>query len=75
MLTVQQVAQYFGVRTTVVYYWIERRLIQARQLNQRMPYWITLTGSDEQKLQNRVHHSSRLQKGKVSPNATAEGAL
>jgi hypothetical protein len=74
-LTVQQVAQHFGVNAYVVYYWIERRLIQARQLNQRMPYWITLTGSDEQKLQNRVRNSSRLQKGKVSPTATAEGAL
>ena len=74
-LTVQQVAQHFGVNAYVVYYWIERRLIQARQLNQRMPYWITLNGSDEQKLQDRARHSSRLQKGKVSPNATAEGAL
>jgi hypothetical protein len=74
-LTVQQVAQHFGVNAYVVYYWIERNLIQARQLNQRMPYWITLTGSDEQKLQNRVRNSSRLQKGKVFPNDTAEGAL
>ncbi len=71
----QQVAQHFGVNAYVVYYWIERTLIQVRRLNQRMPYWITLTGSDEQKLQNRVRNSSRLQKGKVSPNDTAEGAL
>ena len=71
----QQVAQHFGVNAYVVYYWIEHNLIQARRLNQRMPYWITLTGSDEQKLQNRVRNSSRLQKGKVSPNDTAEGAL
>jgi hypothetical protein len=74
-LTVQQVAQHFGVNAYVVYYWIERNLIQARRLNQRMPYWITLNGSDEQKLQNRVRNSSKIQKGKVSPNATAEGAL
>jgi len=69
------VAQHFGVNAYVVYYWIERNLIQARRLNQRMPYWITLTGSDEQKLQNRVRKSSRIQKGKLSPDATAEGAL
>ena len=74
-LTVQQVAQHFGVSTGVVYYWIERSLIQARQLNQRMPYWITLNGSDEQKLRDRLRNSSRIQNGKVSPNATAEGAL
>ena len=74
-LTVQQVARHFGVTTGVVYYWIERSLIQARQLNQGMPYWITLNGSDEQKLQDRVRNSSRIQKAEVSPNATAEGAL
>jgi hypothetical protein len=74
-LTVQQVAQHFGVNAYVVYYWIERSLIQARQLNPRTPYWITLNGSDEQKLQERVRNSTKLQKGKVSPNATAEGAL
>ena len=74
-LTVQQVAKHFGVSDGVVYYWIERSLIQARQLNQRMPYWITLNGSDEQKLQDRVRNSSRIPKGKASPNATAEGAL
>jgi transposase-like protein len=74
-LTVQQVAQHFGVNAYVVYYWIERRLIQARQLNQRMPYWITLNGSDEPRLQDRVRNSTKLQKAKASPNATAEGAL
>jgi ribosomal protein L39E len=72
---VQQVAQHFGIKGYVVYYWIKCRLMRARRLNPRMPYWITLTGSDEQKLQNPVRRSSSLEKGKVSPNATAEGAL
>jgi len=31
----------------VVYYWIDRSLIQARRLNSGMPYWITLNASDE----------------------------
>jgi len=74
-LTVQQVAQHFGVNKYVVYYWIKRSLIHARRLNQRMPYWITLNGSDEQRLQDRVRNSTKLQKRRVSPNATAEGAL
>jgi len=74
-LTVQQVAQHFGVNKYVVYYWIKRSLIHARRLNHRMPYWITLNGSDEQRLQDRVRNSTKLQKGKVSPHATAEGAL
>ncbi len=74
-LTVQQVAQHLGVNKYVVYYWIKRSLIHARRLNPRMPYWITLNGSDEQRLQDRVRNSTKLQKGKVSPNATAEGAV
>jgi hypothetical protein len=74
-LTVQQVAQHFGVNKHVVYYWIKRSLIHARRLNPRMPYWITLNGSDEQRLQDRVRNSTKLEKRKVSPNATAEGAL
>ena len=59
-LTVQQVAQQFGVSEGVVYYWIEHGVIMARRLNDGMPYWITLTVADEQKLQDRVRNSSRI---------------
>ena len=74
-LTVPQVAQRFGVNKYVVYYWIKRRRIQARRIHCRSPYWITLDASDEQKLQERVRNSTKLQKRKGSPIATAEGAL
>ena len=74
-LTVRQVAQHFGVSDGVVYYWIERGLIQARRLNGGRPYWITLNASDEQKLRDWVRNSSRIQNGKASLNATAGGAL
>jgi hypothetical protein len=74
-LTVHQVAHHFGVSAGVVYYWIERSLIQARRLNQGMPYWITLNGSDERKLRDWVHNSTRIQKDKASQNVTGEGAL
>ena len=74
-LTVQQVAKYFGVSAGVVYYWIERSLIQARRLNSGMPYWIALNASDEQKLWDWVRNSSRIQNGKASPNAIGGGAL
>jgi DNA invertase Pin-like site-specific DNA recombinase len=74
-LTVQQAAKHFGVSDGVVYYWIERSLIQARRLNYGMPYWITLNASDEQKLRDWVHNSSRIQNGKASLNATGGGAL
>jgi DNA invertase Pin-like site-specific DNA recombinase len=49
-LTAAQVAALFGVNVNVVYYWIEHGLLQARRLRSRMPYWITITESDEQKL-------------------------
>jgi DNA invertase Pin-like site-specific DNA recombinase len=74
-LSVQQVAKDFGVSPSVVYYWIERQLIQARRINNRSPYWITLNASDEQKLRDRVHNSSRIQKGKAAQNAAGESAL
>jgi DNA invertase Pin-like site-specific DNA recombinase len=48
--TVTQVAAHFGVNVNVVYYWIEHGLIQARRLTKGMPYWITVTEADEQKL-------------------------
>ena len=74
-LTVQQVAQYFGASDSVVYYWIECRLIQARRLHAGMPYWITLDKADEQKLRDWVRNSSRIQNRKSSLNATVGGAL
>jgi hypothetical protein len=74
-LSVDQVAKDFGVSPSVVYYWIERHLIQARRINGRSPYWITLNASDEQKLRDRVRNSSRIQKGKASQNAAGESAL
>lgn len=60
-LTVQQVAEKFRVSPNVVYYWIDRGVIQARRLNAGSPYWITLNDADEQKLQDWVHDSCRIQ--------------
>jgi len=62
-LTVQQVAKQFGVSIGVVYYWIEHGIITtARQLNDGMPYWITLKPADEEKLRDWVRSSSRIPK-------------
>jgi hypothetical protein len=62
-LTVQQVAEQFGVSTWVVYYWIEHRVItMARRLNDGAPYWITLKPADEEKLRDWVRSSSKLPK-------------
>jgi hypothetical protein len=60
-LTVQQVAERFGVNPNVVYYWIEHRVIQARRLNSGTPYWITVSDTDEQKLRDWVRNSPKIQ--------------
>ena len=62
-LTVQQVAQRFGVSPWVVYYWIEHRIITtARRLKYGARYWITLEPADEQKLRDWVLRSPRIPK-------------
>jgi hypothetical protein len=60
--TVPQVAKRFGVSPNVVYYWIDRGVIQARRLNAGSPYWITLNETDEQKLQDWVRSSGRIRR-------------
>jgi DNA invertase Pin-like site-specific DNA recombinase len=60
-LTVQQVAERFKVSPNVVYYWIDRGVIQARRLNAGSPYWITLDEADERKLWRWVQNSCRIQ--------------
>jgi hypothetical protein len=59
-LTVAQVAEHFGVNPNVVYYWIEHGLIQARRLTIGMPYWITVSENDEQKLRAWVCNSRKI---------------
>ena len=59
-LTVQQVAERFGVNPNVVYYWIEHGVIQARRLTSGTPYWITVSETDEQKLWDWVRNSRKI---------------
>lgn len=61
-LTVQQVAKRFGVSTHVVYYWIDRGIIQARQRERNTPYSIKLDADKSSKLQNWVSQSTRIRK-------------
>ena len=61
-LTVQQVAQQFRVSHHVVYYWIDRQVIQARQEGPNQPYWITLTPEQESELTNWIKNSHRIGK-------------
>ena len=59
-LTVQQVAQRFGVSIHVVYYWTERGLVEARRLNGGSPYWITISAEKEKDLLEWVRRSSKI---------------
>jgi len=72
-LTVHQVAQRFGVSPNVIYYWIERGVIQARRLNAGSPYWITLNETDEQKLRDWAHNSCKIKRTSATP--LEKGAL
>jgi len=60
-LTVQQVSERFSVSPNVVYYWIDRGVIEARRPNSGSAYWITLNEAAEQKLRDWVRNSSRIQ--------------
>jgi DNA invertase Pin-like site-specific DNA recombinase len=59
-LTVEQVMERFGVSRHVVYYWIERGHVEARQLKPGMPYWIRLDAEQEKMLADWVRDSSRI---------------
>jgi excisionase family DNA binding protein len=58
-LTVQQLAQRLGVGIGTVHYWIKNGMIEARQLDGRGPWWITVTHQQESKLQDYVRKSTR----------------
>ena len=60
-LTVQQLAQRFGVSIHVVHYWIKRSVVEARQLDGRGPWWITLNAAKEQELRDWIRNSGHLQ--------------
>jgi hypothetical protein len=59
-LTVQQLAARLRVSMHVVYYWIERRIVEARKLDDRRGWWIALDITKEQELRDRVRTSGHL---------------
>jgi hypothetical protein len=61
-LTVRQLADKFEVSPGVVYYWIERKVIQARRLNRGSPYWVTLDAETEDTLRDWISNSTRIQR-------------
>ena len=69
-LIVKEVAHRLGVSTYVVYYWIERGVIEARRLNQRAPYWITMNAAKEEELRVWVRNSTKLRKQRKRSKVT-----
>jgi len=60
--TVRETAATFGVSPGVVYYWIKKRVIDARRLNHRSPWWITIDRRKECELREWVSDSTKIQK-------------
>jgi DNA invertase Pin-like site-specific DNA recombinase len=59
-LTVRQLADRLAVSIHFVHYWIKHGVIDARQLDGRGPWWITITDQQEQELHDRVRESAHL---------------
>jgi hypothetical protein len=60
-LTVKQLADRLAVSIHYVHYWIKQGVIQARQLDGRGPWWITISDQQEQQLRDHVRTSAHLQ--------------
>jgi hypothetical protein len=73
-MTIRQVADRFGVRPGVVYYWIAHGHLPARLLEPGKPYWITLGAEKEAELRAWVANSNRLNQAQIQ-NSTAAGAI
>lgn len=61
-MTVAQLAERIGVSQEVVYYWIKRKIIAARQIKPNTPYWITLDKAKERELRAWVRNSSHMKR-------------
>jgi DNA invertase Pin-like site-specific DNA recombinase len=73
-LTVGEVAKHFGVSIGVVYYWIERRQLEARRSGPGSPYWITLSPESRARLETWVAKSNRITPTQPQ-NTVASGAI
>jgi DNA invertase Pin-like site-specific DNA recombinase len=59
-LTVKQLADRLAVSIHYVHYWIKHGVIEARQLDGRGPWWITISDQQEQQLRDHVRTSGHL---------------
>ena len=72
-LTVQEVAKRFDVSVNTVHHWIERKMIAARQLQSRAPYWVTLDERKERELRAWIRQSRKAQS--AHQRAAVKGAI
>ena len=61
-LTVREVADRFGVRLSVVYYWIEHQIVTTRQTSPGRSHWIQVTPDKERELTEWVQCSTKINK-------------
>jgi hypothetical protein len=73
-LTVAQLAAKFGVSQHVVYYWLERKLLDARRVGENGPYFIKIDDHTERKLQSYVADSPKLSK-RTSSRASIDSTV
>jgi hypothetical protein len=76
-ITVKEAAERLGVSRGVVYYWIERGVIEARRINPSSPYWLTIDDSKEKELGEWIANSPHLpaKTHSTSPTPIVEGAV
>jgi excisionase family DNA binding protein len=73
-LTVNEVADLFGVRPGVIYYWIAHGHLPVRRLDSGKPYLITLEPEKKAELRAWVANSNRMKPSQVQNPATS-GAI
>jgi 2-succinyl-5-enolpyruvyl-6-hydroxy-3-cyclohexene-1-carboxylate synthase len=61
-LNVNEVAQRFQVSSHVVYYWIKRKIVTARQVRERGSYFIEISPEKENQLRQIIQNSTKIQK-------------
>jgi hypothetical protein len=59
-MTVRQAAENFGVSIHVIYYWINRNVVTARQVDGRGPWWLTIDPNKDAELRECVRNSKHL---------------
>ncbi len=67
-LNVRQLRDRYGVSMWVVYYWIDRGLIDARRKKPGLPYAITITDEIDRTLRHWVANSAHLQPSSPKPH-------